>query len=370
MNSFDSVEYHFIATTPTTPFRLKIGYTDMNHEYDFVLCAYESEENKQKAMRLCAECDVLITGSAPAEYIRQRMLDKKLTFRYSERIYKKDWQLLQLPLRALKYGLRDHGNPNVYLLCASAYAAGDYAKTGFYKDKAYKWGYFPEVKRYGTFGELFGLKHPASIRGVAKPIGWKHPASILWVGRLIGWKHPPHAVMAAQRLKRENIPFKLDIIGSGELEGELRQMITDNGLEDCVHMLGAMPPEKVREHMEQSEIFLFTSDRNEGWGAVLNESMNSGCAVVASNAIGSVPFLIEDGKNGLIYQSGNVDDLTEKVKILIGNPDKRKELGEQAYLTMIEQWNAENAAKRLIELINAIMSGQDIPFADGVCSKA
>ncbi len=50
-------------------------------------------------------------------------------------------------------------------------------------------------------------------------------------------------------------------------------------------MLGAMSPDKVRAYMERADVFLFTSDFNEGWGAVLNESMNSGCAVVASHAM-------------------------------------------------------------------------------------
>lgn len=327
----------------------------MNHTYDFVLCAYESEKNKQKAMQLCTECDVLITGSAPEEYLIERMKQRKLTFRYSERIYKKAWQLLQLPLRALKYRLRDHGNPNVYLLCASAYAAEDYAKTGFYKGKAYKWGYFPEVKRY------------KDIDGI---IAAKRPASILWVARLIGLKHPDASIQVAKQLKQSGYTFELNLIGSGELESELRQMITENGLGDCVHLLGAMPSEKVREHMEQSEIFLFTSDRNEGWGAVLNESMNSACAVVASDAIGSVPFLIADSENGLVYESGNINDLTEKVKILLDHPDERKEYGRKAYRTMAEQWNAENAVEKFIELVHAIQTGQDSPFSSGVCSKA
>ena len=80
-------------------------------------------------------------------------------------------------------------------------------------------------------------------------------------------------------------------------------MIREKKLEDCVHMLGAMSPDEVRKHMEQANIFLFTSDRNEGWGAVLNEAMNSGCAVVASHAIGSVPYLIKNGNNGYIYEN-------------------------------------------------------------------
>ena len=82
-------------------------------------------------------------------------------------------------------------------------------------------------------------------------------------------------------------------------------MIRSKGVEDCVEMLGAMSPDEVRAYMERADVFLFTSDFNEGWGAVLNESMNSGCAVVASHAIGSVPFLIKDGVNGLIYENGN-----------------------------------------------------------------
>ena len=62
------------------------------------------------------------------------------------------------------------------------------------------------------------------------------------------------------------------------MEQQLRQMIHDKQLDDCVSMLGAMSPEKVRDYMEAADIFLFTSDFNEGWGAVLNEAMNSSCA--------------------------------------------------------------------------------------------
>lgn len=355
MTGTKTVQYTFIATIPTPEFRLKSGYTDMNSKYGFVLRAYENGENRQKAIDLCTECDVLITGSAPEEYLRERMRQKKLTFRYSERIYKKRSQLFQLPLRALKYRCRDRGNPNVYLLCASAYAAGDYAKTGIYKGKAYKWGYFPEVKRYDDPDGLIAAKRSASI---------------LWVARLIGLKHPDASILVAKRLKQEGYSFTLNLIGSGGLEGELREMIRANGLEDRVYMRGVMPPEKVREYMEQSEIFLFTSDRNEGWGAVLNESMNSACAVVASGAIGSVPFLIEDGKNGLVYEDGNVDDLTKKVRFLLDHPDRRVEYGRQAYKTMAGQWNAENAAERFVKLASAISKGEDCPFDSGVCSRA
>lgn len=162
----------------------------------------------------------------------------------------------------------------------------------------------------------------------------------------------------------------MSIIGNGEMEPQLRDMIEKKGLLDCVEMLGAMPPEKVREHMEQADIFLFTSDFNEGWGAVLNESMNSGCAVVASHAIGSVPFLIKDGVNGVVYKNGSQKDLNQAVMELLDDPEKRKQIGQAAYRTMTEKWNGENAAERFIELSKALKEGKDTPYPDGPCSKS
>lgn len=50
------------------------------------------------------------------------------------------------------------------------------------------------------------------------------------------------------------------------MKQQLQQMIREMDLSDCVKMLGAMSPAQVREHMERADIFLFTSDRNEGWG--------------------------------------------------------------------------------------------------------
>ena len=148
-------------------------------------------------------------------------------------------------------------------------------------------------------------------------------------------------------------------------------MIHEKRLDDCVQMLGAMSPEKVREYMEAADIFLFTSDFNEGWGAVLNESMNSACAVVASHAIGSVPFLLEDGKNGFIYKNGDEQSLYERVVQLIEQPELREMIGRNAYRTLAEKWNAEVVAERFIALAQALLEGKKADlFEDGPCSRA
>lgn len=349
--------FWLVATEPLAEEQQKLGYPDLNNEYPFVIRAYESSEQKKKAIELANTADVVILGSAPISLVQQRLKEKKLTFCYSERIYKKGYEAWKLPVRLFRFFRKYGRHKSLYLLCASAYTAGDFAKTLTFINKAYKWGYFPEVKCYENMDAL---------------ISKKDPASILWAGRFIDWKHPESVIAVAQRLKADGFDFRIHMIGNGELLETIGELVKANDLEEHVCLTGSMPPEEVRTYMERAAIYLFTSDRNEGWGAVLNESMNSGCAVVASDAIGSVPFLIENNKNGMIYESGNVEDLYQKVKSLLDSPETCKEMGTKAYETMTGLWNAEAAVPRLLSLCEALLSGEKRPvlFHEGPCSKA
>lgn len=356
-SNMEDVEFTFVAAEPVPADRRELGYHDMNHAAPFILCAYESEETHRRAVELCEACDVLVYGSVSDEFYRRRQRKGKLTFRYSERVYKEPCPRYEIPLRAVCYFFRYTLCRRLYLLCASAYTAGDYRKTGTFRGRAFKWGYFPEVTEYADISALMAQKKSATL---------------LWVGRLIGLKHPEAAILAANKLKRLGCSFSLDIIGTGEMEEKLRAMIVEAGLEEQVHLLGSMPPEQVRRHMEASEIFLLTSDRREGWGAVLNEAMNSGCAVVASHAVGSVPFLLHHEENGLIYRDGDTDMLCSRIQWLLEHPAEREDLGKRAYDTLREDWNPEMAAGRLVSLSRAILNGEHSPrlFESGVCSEA
>ena len=154
------------------------------------------------------------------------------------------------------------------------------------------------------------------------------------------------------------------------MQYEIKRLIDKEGLNDRVYLLGPMPPEEVRKHMEQANIYVFTSDYVEGWGAVLNEAMNSGCACIASHAIGSAGFLIKDNSNGLIYENNNIDDLYEKTLMLIKDREYCKKLGINAYKTITNTWNAKVAAERFLILAKALEEGKDTPFVEGPCSKA
>ena len=352
------VKFYFVSTMPMEQERVSGGWA-LSEEHGYELKAYLSEENRQRAMKLAAESDVMIIGSAPEEYVTHRMRyhSNPLTLRYSERIYKGGrWRVLSPRGALLRYRtyFRYLRKP-LYMLCASGYTAGDLAMLGSYLGQCYKWGYFPETKVYDQPELLMQQKYPNTI---------------LWTARMIDWKHPEVPVEIARRLKADGYDFRMNLIGSGELETAIAEMIKRYNLEDCVHLLGTMKPEQVRRQMEEHAVFLFTSDSKEGWGAVLNEAMNSGCAVVANDRIGSVPFLIKHGENGLTYENGNVDALYDHVKYLLDHPAECEKLGNGAYRTITQVWSAETAAERIVQTCQKLLAGEKSFYKDGPCSKA
>lgn len=350
--------FRFVATEAMDQERLDLGFQDETERFPYVVKVYDSKADYQEALRLGNESDVVIIGSAPDIFIKERLRENKLTFRYCERYFKTGrWRILD-PRVLLSHFKRDfiNRNKNLHMLCASAYTAPDCRFIFSYPNKTFKWGYFPKVKVY-NIDDLMAKKAENS-------------PSILWAGRLIGWKHPDASIKVAKQLKKAGYYFHLNIVGSGVMEERLRQMIVDKGLQDCVHLLGSMRPDKVREHMEKADIFLFTSDRQEGWGAVLNESMNSACAVVACREIGSVPYLIEDGVNGLVYNRSDKDSLYHNVKRLMDDLALRKNLQRNACKTMKDMWNANIASERLLFLIDCIQKGRETGYTSGPCSRA
>lgn len=350
-------KFYFISHEPMSSERISMNWHVDKAPYE--IRPYESREDYLLAMQLVQEADIAIIAHMPNSYlnVKKRLSKGKLTFRFSERIFKRKSETTKNILRAIKHYTKNAGFKNLHLLCASAYASEDYAKIKVLKNRYYKWGYFPELKKH------------KNIDAVIKA---KKTNSIIWVARFIELKHPEAPLQIAERLKKDGYEFEINMIGSGALESMVNSMIQEKGLSDCVHLLGSMQPHEVRAHMEESEIFLFTSDRNEGWGAVLNEAMNSGCATVASTAIGAAPFLIKNSVNGFTYSDGNLDDLYLKTKALLDDKAKCTFMGKAAYQTIAKEWCAENAAEKFIQLSEHLLNGRDVSslFEAGVLSCA
>ena len=132
-----------------------------------------------------------------------------------------------------------------------------------------------------------------------------------------------------------------------------------------------MRPTEVRQYMEKADIYMFTSDFNEGWGAVLGESMVSGCAVVTSHGIGATPFLVQHDVNGLVYETANYGSFERNVLKLINSKELRTRLSKRAIETMLKIWNPKVGAERFYSLAENILThGVPIFYDQGPISKA
>lgn len=358
--STEGVEYTFVETVPMYNWLKKGGYTDYSQE-PYVLKAWENIENKQKTIDLVLTADIAIFSCPESlQYQVIRAKTGKLTFDVSERWLKRGWLNLASPrlLKYLWYYFTVFNHKRVYKLCSSAFACGDHYKLHSFKDRCYKWGYFTKVDRNLNFEVSLDVSTSETLH------------KLMWCARFLSWKHPELPIQMAARLKEKGYKFVLDMYGSGEELEKTRILTKLLNVEDVVCFKGNMPNDEILKAMREHEIFLFTSDKNEGWGAVANESMSNGCAIVASDAIGSIPFLVNDGVNGCVFESCNLDSLCKKVEWLLDNPKKRLQIAANAYQTMRDVWSPKNAANNFLNLVKILQGGNNSLPIDGPCSKA
>lgn len=354
----EGIEYYFIETEPM-PDNFKLsGYPDYSNR-PYVIKTYKNDEQLQYARKLIDEADVVIIGSAPESFVQKRLKENKVTFHYSERWFKTGYRSMLSP-KAWQFWYKNHTKYRTkrsYMLCASAYTSHDVHKVFAYPNKCFKWGYFTHVPDLDIEKILEAQKGASRLR-------------ILYISRFLIWKHPELPVQLARLLKDKGVDFEINMYGAGPEISRIQSLIDSLNVEDCVNLCGNRPNSEIMEIMRQHHIFLFTSDRNEGWGAVLNEAMSNGCAVIASDAIGSVPFLIEERVNGLKFKDRSLSDLFDKTMYLINNPECRDNIVRNAYNTMRNVWSPQSAANNFIKLAKSAIANNIQPANVGPCSIA
>ena len=231
------------------------------------------------------EYDILIVslGSIEDERINKYLSGKNNLFIYSEHVSKKiDISKKCKKIKYYLYHLLHRGKyyksisrKNI-VLCSSSHAGYDFHSSGFPKKNIFKFGYFPKYEFID--GELKSFKN------------------IVFSGRNIEWKHPEDSIFALEYLKNEGENFSLLIAGKGFENYQFNN-------NDSVSVLGELDHDKLITVLQNSDLYIFPSTREEGWGVALPEAMASGCFIIANSAAGSTNYLIKNGFNGFTYRN-------------------------------------------------------------------
>ncbi len=356
--------FRYVATVPQDRERSSLGWNTGKQE-EWITYAPPGGDATPGALDWLESCDVLLSGHRAFD-LHQRRAEKGLATLYmSERWFKPPTHQLRLLhpsyFRMAKAFLRSLQHPgNVYLPIGPHAAAdirclaklfrhipGNIAEGVVLPEKLLAWAYFVDKP-----------SESPSIRQAGSPL------NILWGGRYLRWKRVDILLRAAAGLRDQGVAFHLNLLGQGPQEQRLRTLCQHLGLNEAVTFHPPVPIAEVRDWMGKSDIYVLPSNAEEGWGAVVNEAMGEGCAVVASRESGSGPTLIQEGFNGLLFPSGKVQALTDRLLLLCKEPDRCVRLGNAARNTLQELWAPSVAAERLLAVGEALRAGKDLPRYD------
>jgi L-malate glycosyltransferase len=151
-------------------------------------------------------------------------------------------------------------------------------------------------------------------------------------------------LLRAFRRSMECCPeLKLLIVGGGQEEPRLQQLAHHLGLQGRFNLRSAQ--NDVIPALREIDIFVLPSV-TEAFSNSLMEAMACGCAVIAS-AVGGNPELVDPEGTGLLFESGNLTDLSDKITRLARNHHLRKRLGIKAREFIKQQFSLERASRRM-----------------------
>lgn len=183
-----------------------------------------------------------------------------------------------------------------------------------------------------------------------KPI--EHP-SILYVGRLTKRKGVDVLLRAIPIIKKSIPNLSLYIMGAGPLEDELKELVKELNVEENVKFLGFVSEEEKYSYYKSVDICVVPSVDYDYAPVVLPEAMACEKPVIASN-VGGIPFVVEDGKTGLLVEAGNVEELTEKIIMLLQNEYLREKMGK-AGREKIKNFTWDKIAQQTVEVYKEVI---------------
>ncbi len=173
---------------------------------------------------------------------------------------------------------------------------------------------------------------------------------ILFVGRLVPYKGLDTLLHAFKQILSHIPTTQLAIVGSGPQLPKLQETCQQLGISNSVHFLGILPRKKLRDAYTACDVFVLPSrSRSEAFGIVLLEAMARAKPVVATN-VGGIPYVVNNGKTGLLVPPSDQTHLAEAITQLLSNPQTRQRLGQAGHQRVIEHFTRPPITRKLEEL--------------------
>lgn len=209
--------------------------------------------------------------------------------------------------------------------------------------------FFPEKLR----NKIFVVPNPISDEFLTKTKS-EYRTSIkkfISVGRLTKQKNHELLIRAFSKIVETNEQLSLDIYGNGPEEDNLKALINELHLESKCCLKGRS--DTIIDELVTSDVFVLTSDF-EGMPNALMEAMAVGLPCISSDCRTGPKTLIDNEKDGLLFKTGDIDDLIAKMLWCLNHPESGMEMGKLARRKIISQYSYDMIYKSLIKMITAL----------------
>ncbi|HEY9639538.1 MAG TPA: glycosyltransferase [Coleofasciculaceae cyanobacterium] len=179
---------------------------------------------------------------------------------------------------------------------------------------------------------------------------------LLYVGRLAVVKGLPILLESLVALKRSHPDVVLTVVGDGPDRAQLEAQTAQLGLIGNVKFVGYQSQTQVREHMQQTDVFVMSSFA-EGVPVVLMEAMAAGVPVVATQIAG-ISELVEDGISGFLVPPGDTVVLADRIEKLLASSELRARLGAAGRTKVETEFNIHHEVARLHRVMTTALQGK------------
>jgi glycosyltransferase involved in cell wall biosynthesis len=153
----------------------------------------------------------------------------------------------------------------------------------------------------------------------------------------------------------------LKIAGKGPLEEPIRQYIQEKGIRN-IELVGFVSGDAKTEFFRNSQFMVVPSGWFEMFGLVVLEAWAAGKPVIGSR-LGALPDLIEDGKNGLLFNPGDSDDLAEKIDLLYRSPGLIAQMGTRSRWLVDTKYTPKASDEQLTGIFRKTCNAEQEAFA-------
>lgn len=171
---------------------------------------------------------------------------------------------------------------------------------------------------------------------------------ILFASKMSPRKRAGDLLEAYWRARENGCDAQLVFVGDGIQRSALEQQAGQKGL-DKVYFAGFRNQSELPAWYSIADIFVLPSAR-EPWGLVTNEVMNAGVPVICTDEVGAAADLVHHGETGYVYPAGEVERLSEHLRVLVEQPRMRRKMGEAAR-ERIDQWGFRQALAGLKQAV-------------------